>query len=172
VGSLVVDARVPVEVMVNGAKLAALYAPGEARFRVEAGHHRLSLWTNGTPTAVELDVAEATEARVLVGRTGVTTSTGPVAAPAPADVVPVEFRVVGTPAAQVRVGDGRQVVQAGRAFTLALTPGPHPLSVRSEDGTAIWATGTLEVTGAPVVVQIAEGRVPEVSGSASFHAGG
>lgn len=172
VGALVVDARVPAEVMVNGAKLAALYAPSETRFQVEAGHHRLSIWTNGKPTDLEIDVAEGLEARVLVGRTGVTTSSGPVAGPDPADAVPVEFRVVGTPAAQVRVGDGREIVQAGRAFTLPLTPGPHPFSVRSADGTAIWATGTLEVTGAPVVVQIAEGRVPEVSGSASFHAGG
>jgi hypothetical protein len=171
-GALVVDARVPVEILVNGAKLASLYAPGESRFQVEVGHHRVSLWTNGKPTDVELDVAEGQEARVLVGRTGVTTSSGPISTPPAADAVAVEFRVVGTPGAQVRVDDGRHAVQSGRTFTLELAPGAHPLSVRSADGTAIWATGTLQVTGSPVVVQIAEGRVPEVSGSGSFSAGG
>jgi hypothetical protein len=172
-GSLLVDAHLPVEILVNGVKLGQLYVPGEARFRLVTGHHLLRLYTNGNPTDLPIDIAEDQEARVLVGRSGVTTTTGP--APAAPDVtvpVPVEFRVVGTPGAQIRVGDGRHVVRSGAVFSLQLVPGSHPMSVRSADGTAIWATGTLEITGSPVVVQISEGRMPEVSGSAAFTGGG
>lgn len=171
-GTLAIDARQPAEILVNGVQLARLHFPCEVKFQVQTGPSQLRVYTNGLPTDVPIDIREDEVTRVLVGRTGISMTTERPAAPAAEGPVPVEFRVVGGAGAQVRLDAGRHAVQAGTNVTLDLQPGPHPLSVRSADGTAIWATGTLQVHGGPVVVQIAEGRMPEVSGGASFQAGG
>jgi hypothetical protein len=80
---------------------------------------------------------------------------------------------VGGGSAQVRVDGARHHLSGGDRITLTLAPGPHAMSVRSQDGTSVWAAGTLSVSGgAPVIVQIAEGRMPEVGGPAKFDPGG
>jgi hypothetical protein len=172
-GPMFVDARVPVEIMVDGAKLAQLWYPGTARFDVLAGRHVLRLYVDGQPQDVTIEIHAGRETQVLVGRTGVSVTEGPTVATPDVNAVDVEIRVVGGGAAQVRIDAERHRLSGGDRLNLSLAPGPHAMSVRSQDGTAIWAAGTLSLAGgAPVVVQIAEGRMPEVGGPARFDPGG
>ena len=168
---LFVDAKVPVEVRLEGVKLGELYFPGQVRWDVSPGPHALRLYTNGNPTELPLDFVVGREVHVLVGRTGVSTSEQLVAAPAGGPST-IEFRLVGQGSAQIRLDSKPTALGPGEKVSLTVPSGNHPLSVRSGDGTVIWASGNLEVGGGPVVVLIAEGRMPEVSGQGSFHAGG
>lgn len=171
-GDLVVDAKVPVEILVEGMKLGQLYFPGEVRYRIVAGHHLVRLYTNGQPTDLPIDLAAGQRTRVLVGRTGITVSNEAIPA-APAGPARIELRFVGTGQALVRLGSTPHALQPGHDLTLELPSGAYPLSVRSADGTVIWASGQLDVSaGDAVVVQVGEGRMPEVSGPGAFHAGG
>jgi hypothetical protein len=169
--TLTFDCKVPAEILVDGMKVGQLWFPGEATWRVSPGKHLVRVYVAGTPQdyPVELDARAART--FLVGRTGTTVSDTVAAAPV-SGPARVGLRVVGVQGAQVRIDGRREVLQAGAELALDLPPGPHALSVRSLDGTAVWSTGTLEVSGGPVVVQISEGRVPEVSGGAVFHSGG
>ena len=138
-----------------------------------AGHHRVRVYTNGNPTDVEVDIRKD-------GRRA-SSSVAPASRRPPARRQPapdgapvaVEFRVVGTPAAQVRIDDGRHSVRLGDVVHARRGAGVPPAlgPQRRRDGD-LGHRHARVVTGAPVVVQIAEGRVPEVSGSAAFHAGG
>jgi hypothetical protein len=168
---LFVDAKVPVEVRLEGVKLGELYYPGEVQWDVSAGRHTLRVYTNGTPTDVPLDFVVGREVHVLVGRNGVSTTEQAATAVASGPAT-VEFRLVGSGAAQIRLDSKPTPLGPGEKVSLTVPSGNHPLSVRSADGTVIWATGNLEVDGGPLVVLITEGRMPEVSGAGSFHAGG
>lgn len=166
---LVIDAKVPVEILVGGVKLGELYYPGEARFRLVPGHHALRLYTNGQPTDVSLDLTAGERARVLVGRTGITVDDPGSAPAASKEPVAVAFRFVGSGSTRVVLDGKKLVVEAGQGLLLDLPPGSHPMSVRSSDGTVIWASGALDLEGGDsVVVQVAEGRMPEVSGPGAF----
>ncbi len=143
--------------------------PGRLAFDVAPGDHVVRVWIGGNPVDMEVEVVSEEEVLVIAGRTGVSVSDS--AAPPPATTaVDVSMRVVGVPAVQLRLDDARHVVKAGADATFTLAPGTHKLSVRSADGTAVWSNGVLEVRG-PAVVQLSEGRLPEVSGAAVFHAG-
>jgi hypothetical protein len=173
---LVVEAKVPVEVLLEGAKLGELYFPGEVRWTVTEGRHTVRLYVGGKPEDVPVDLVAGSETRIVVGRNGISSSSTRVAAAA-AGPSPVEFRLVGSGAAQIRVDSARHAIEPGQNVSLTLPAGNHALSVRSSDGTVIWASGTLEIGGGeigggPLVVLIAEGRMPEVSGRGAFHAGG
>ncbi len=168
-GALEIDCKVPAEILVDGVKLAQLYYPGIARFELRAGVHGLRVYTNGDPTDIPLSIDGDGRSRVLVGRTGITVDSVVSTAEAEATVVPVEFRAVGTMGAELRVGTERYAVPAGGSMQIELPSGSHRLSVRNSDGTVIWASGQLAVTGSErVFVQVAEGRLPEVSGKGSF----
>jgi hypothetical protein len=172
-GPLVVEAKVPCEVIVDNVKLTQLWVPGTASFDVVVGKHLMRLYVSGVPADVPVEVTPGKEFRVLVGRTGVTVSQAPLPAAGDIATVDVELRVVAGGAVQVRVDGNKHPVSGGDRLKLALPPGPHALSIRSSDGTVIWAAGTLSlVGGAPVVVMIAEGRVPEVSGPARYEPAG
>ncbi|MCB9683767.1 MAG: hypothetical protein H6738_19825 [Alphaproteobacteria bacterium] len=167
---LVVDCKVPAEILVDKVKLGELHYPGKAEFELPPGAHQVRVYVAGNPTDLDVVAAAGTTIHVLAGKTGVTTQTTGAAASAVADQFEVSVRVVGVPAVQIRLDDGRQVVQSGPDTVLVLAPGQHRLSIRSADGTAIWSTGILEVHG-KAVLQLSEGRMPEVSGGATFHAG-
>lgn len=171
-GTLHVDAKIPAEILIDGAKIAQLWFPGQLDFEVSTGPHILRVYTNGNPVDHELVIRPEETSRVVVGRTGITLDT--LAAPAsdPDAPTPVEFRILGIDA-QIRLDDQRLMMASGERTTLELAPGEHRLSVRSRDGTIVWARGTLEVgLGERLIVQIAEGRLPELSGSGTFHAAG
>jgi len=172
-GPMVVEAHVPVELMVDGVKLAQLWYPGTARFDIVGGSHVVRVYVDGNPQDVNVDIQPGSETHVLVGRTGVSVTKAETQPASDVDAVSVELRVVGGGAAQIRVDGERHHLSGGDRLTLTLPPGSHAMSVRSSDGTAIWAAGTLSLTGgAPVVVQIAEGRLPEVGGPGRFDPGG
>jgi hypothetical protein len=173
-GQLVVDAAVPAEVVINGQKAAELFFPGVLRLEVAPGQVPVTIFVDGKPQTVTIDVPNEGSAVLLVGKSGVTTGTPPddVAAGA---VVAVEFRVAGTEPLQLMVDDGRKSLSPGAVYKLSLASGDHKLSVRASDGTVIWARGTLALSGmgtAPVVVQIAEGRMPETTDGGAFRPDG
>lgn len=166
------DCKVPAEVLVDGVKLGQLWFPGTATWKVAAGHHSARVFVGGSPQELALDLAAGESRTVLVGRSGVTVSESSAAPPVATGPTRVGFRVVGGAPVELRLDDGRQLVQVGVEHVVELTPGLHRLSLRNALGTAIWSTGVLEVTGGTAIVQLSEGRMPEVSGGAVFHSGG
>jgi hypothetical protein len=169
---LEIDAKVPVEILIGGVKLGQLYYPGEAQFKIVPGEHVLRVYVNGRPTDVPLVMRAGERTRVLVGRSGVSLEAAVAEAGAPAapvGPVAVQFRLSGGGGARLMVDGEPVALQGGQPVTIDLGVGNHRLSVRSVDGTAIWATGQLEVQGGDsLVVQVAEGRMPEVSGPGRF----
>lgn len=170
--TLTFDCKVPAEILVDGVKLGQLWFSGVSSWKVAPGHHVARIYVAGTPDDHALDVRSGDALTFLVGRTGTTLSDSGSAAPVAAGPSRVGFRVVGAAAVELRVDDVRTLVKAGTEHVLDLPAGSHPLSLRNADGTAIWSTGVLEVTGGTAIVQLSEGRMPEVSGGAVFHAGG
>lgn len=178
-GELVLDARQPAEVLVNGQKLVEILVPGRVEVPFPAGKYDLRVWTAGTATEIEIKIPVGGVSTVLVGRTGISAkSSGGDLLAVPVSEVPVgpsptEFRAVGIDAVMIHLDGKRHRIQAADPLRLDLTPGRHPMSVRNSNGTVIWATGTLLVKGNdPIIVQITEGRVPEVTGGATFSMGG
>lgn len=181
-GEIVVDAKVPVRLSLDGELVAELYAESRLVLPVGDGGHTLVVTTDGTPQSYQV-TAGSTPVTVLVGRTG--TSIG-----VPADSVSVHvertiaggpvdvrFRTVGRERLMIQLGQQRVVVPPGNGVLLPLDLGEHPLTVRSSDGTNVFARGVLTVSGAGVtaqgigtageaVVQLAEGKIPETSGDA------
>lgn len=174
VGELLIDARVPLEARVDGVPVAQLFVPGQLIVPLPVGDHQLIALISGAPQQVAVHIPPPGErAVVFAGRSGLTTEVRPAPRLAPAGEVPVSLRVTGGSGLQVRIDAQRLVVEPGTGLTLALPAGPHPMSVRSREGTVIWAHGTLNLAGdQTVVVQLAEGRLPETSGAGcSFAAG-
>lgn len=171
VGELEVEAMQPAEILLDGVKLGQLWFPGEVGFEVPAGDHLLRVYMQGKPSDLAIRVPVNGEVRVLAGRTGLS-ATQDTDDEGVAASVQVEFRVMDARGATLRLDDQRHKVQAGSPLSIELDTGPHVLSVRSSDGTVIWASGVLTISGAaPVVVHVTEGRLPEVSGGARFHTG-
>jgi hypothetical protein len=175
-GELVVDVKVPARVAVDGEVVADVYQDGVLRVPWADGAHQVTVTVAGSPQ--RLDVTAAAEPVVLlVGRTGI--SIGAVANPAAppvADAVAsdVRFRTIGTERLLVQIDAQRVAVSPGKGILLPLQVGDHPISVRSGDGTSVYARGVLTITGgADNVVQVTEGALPETSGAGvHFSAGG
>jgi hypothetical protein len=162
-GQLVVDARVPTEVHVDGHPAVELFTAAVVNLELPPGKVNLTVYINGKPAKYAVDIPEKGSATLLVGRTGVTTGTS-AAAPAGTGPQGVEFRVSGASAVMVQVDNDRHKLSPGQSITVELTAGEHRLAVRDESGTTIWARGVLAVGGNPLVVQVSEGRVPEIAG--------
>lgn len=172
-GELVFDARMPSELRVDGRTVAVLYATGTFAMQAPLGPHTVMVITNGTARSIEVDVPRTGSAVVMVGRTGLTTGRrGPTLAE-DGSVVPLDLRVTGDRDVLVQIGEQRWHVNARGSKSVELAVGSYPMSVRSGNGTVVWATGTLDLTAAgPVVLQLTEGRMPEVSGvGTAFHPG-
>jgi hypothetical protein len=172
--TLVIDAKVPVEVLLGGTTIAELFYPALVQFQVAAsGPQVVRLYVSGQPYDVPVQFTPKETARILVGRTGVTLEArgAQVAAPEASGPVALELRFVGGGGATVRLDSQPHKVGPGRGLSTTIPLGRHALSVRSSDGTVIWASGDLFVDG-PLVVQITEGRLPEISGAGRFVAGG
>ena len=131
----------------------------------------LRIYTQGKPHDMPLNLVADAELSIVVGRTGITAEEQ-VATVDDGITAPVEFRVLGARGASLRIDGDRHSIPAGGHLQLQLANGVHNVSVRSGDGTAIWASGRLNVTGGPpLIVQMSEGRLPEVSGGGTFDAG-
>lgn len=172
-GELVIDAKVPARVAVDGELAAEIYALGRLHLTVADGAHKVVVTVDGTPRALEVQVG-ARPVVVFVGRTGLTVDAGP--APVVATLGDATVRFVTPEGSRLLVQvDGRRVpVPPGGGVPVTLPVGEHTMSVRNADGTQVYARGTLVLRGTgDVVVQITEGRVPETSGEGvSFVADG
>ncbi len=168
---LTIDALLPVEVWIDGAKFAQLWAPATTTVQLAPGPHLVRVYAQGKPADQQVNLVDGANVRVVVGRGGVSVEEATASDDQPT-VVPVEFRVLGARGASLRIGDERHAINAGDRLSLDLDVGPHLISVRSSDGTVIWASGRLSVTGgAPLVIHLGEGRMPEVSGGGRFDPG-
>lgn len=168
------DVRLPAEIRVDGAAVATLYGAGVLQLKLAPGPHEVMVLTNGIPRSLAIQVELDERGKVLVGRNGLTASAESLA---PDDVggdAAVELRVVGGQEVLVQIGRDRYRVDGRGTSTVDIPVGTHRMSVRNGDGTVIWASGRLDLKRAgDVLILLAEGRLPEVSGPGSaFHAGG
>lgn len=170
---IILHSRVPVEVAVDDERIATLLAPADLHLSVEAGLHELLLWVNGSPHSVEVDVPARGAATVVVGRTGVTTGVIEAEPVDPELPATVQLRGTGGESVEVRLGAERHIVDPAGTVELQLPAGTHPLSLRNTLGTVIWATGELVLPpDGEIVVQVADGRAPEVMGAGSVFRSG
>ncbi len=170
-GLLAIDARLPAEVLVDGRPIAEIYVASRVEIEVPAGPHALKIYTNGTPEQLDVVVPSGEALRVVVGRTGLSVSAE---RPEPAGTAPVavQFRMTDPTGARVYLDERRLRLPSGGQLDLDLDPGDHRLALRSEDGTVVWASGTLFVEGPdPLVIQVSEGRMPEIVGQGAFASG-
>ncbi|MCB9673591.1 MAG: hypothetical protein H6737_00660 [Alphaproteobacteria bacterium] len=172
-GRIVFDSRLPAEIQVDNNTVAQLFAPGRLIINATVGPHELQVLTNGTPRTGRVEVPHTGAATVVIGRTGLTT--GRTEDEDDADgAAKVEFRVAGDQDVLVQLADDRYRIDAHGQKGVVVPVGSYRMSVRSGNGTVVWASGRLELHQATdVVIQLAEGRMPEVSGGgSSFHPGG
>jgi hypothetical protein len=164
-GEILLDAKVPAALTVDGRMLAELYEPGLLRVSVPDGAHTMIVSIAGYRQPFDIELAEGELRVVIAGRNGV--SLGETRAAAPMTIggeAEVEFRAIGPASVMVQVGKTRVVVPPGGTKRVMLTMGEHTMSVRSGDGTSVYSRGVLQVLGGEVmVVQVTEGAVPEAS---------
>lgn len=165
-GDLVVDVKVPVTVSVDGLQVADVFQPGVLRLPEEDGPHKVTVVVAGKPSVFDVTIGPSAVV-LLVGRSG-TTVGAPDALPVPMAVgvdIPVRFRATNRDRLLLQIGGQRVVVAPGVGVTLPLSLGEHEMTVRSPDGTSIYARGMLVVSAAgDLIVQLAEGKMPETSG--------
>ncbi len=166
--NLVIDVKVPVEVWLDGELAGQAVLPCELHYERPAGPAELILVIAGRNQPYRVDVPESGVARVVVGRTGVTLSEDEASTPAaePAAAYVVEIRSASREDLVVVLAGKRLTLAPHEVRTVDLAPGTHTLSVRNPHGTVVWAQGKLHVLGAGLVVQLTDGRMPEVSGNA------
>lgn len=168
-GELLVDAKVPAELQIDGLVVGQLFVASRLNLTLPAGERRLAVTREGNAEELVVNVPADGSAIVIIGKTG--TSVGkPSDLPDPPTVtgpVKLEVRVEGDAIMQLRLGRSRFEVVPGQLLSLEMARGPHAISVRSSDGTIVWANGTLELRGGEMaVLQLAEGRMPELTGDA------
>lgn len=162
-GELVIDAHVPTDVFHGETPIARLFTPAVLTVPMAAGHQPLRIWTNGDPHDIFVDVPETGAVTVLIGKGGITSNA---AAVPPGAIGPVEFRVTGKHGVMLVIDDKRYHLGPADALKVELPDGPHAISVRDDSGTVMWARGSLRIDDPRgVVVQLAEGQMPEVGGT-------
>ncbi|MBA2319981.1 MAG: hypothetical protein H0V89_02395 [Deltaproteobacteria bacterium] len=173
-GLVFVEAHVPTEIRINKRPVAQLYVPATIEIAAPIGEQELTVLVGGESHVFPMTVPSAPDrAVVMIGRSGTTVRSEAKPPPGVAAQVPLELRGVGPGPVQIRIANERYRVESGATVGLSLLAGEYPISVRSTDGTAIWATGRLTVSGGDlVIVQLTEGRLPEVSGAGVFVANG
>ena len=178
-GSLVIDARQAIEVVIDGESYAQLFQPGHLTLEVPAGERSLKVFINGTPTERAVNVSEGAPTHVLVGRSGLSIEAPQVADATdstdeePAGPVELQVRVMGDEGVRMVVNGTRHQFALGAEQSLDLPPGRHRIALQNAEGTVIWARGLLHLEGPdPVVMLVSAGRMPEVAGQGRFTSGG
>jgi hypothetical protein len=185
---LIVNAEVPARVAVDGKPAAELYLPGILRVEVAVGPHVVQLVASelarADGTGVEtfkVDAVEGEPIVMFVGRAGISyapLSARAAGAPAVADAQdlvqaqppdlgpwPVRFRAAPGERLLVVVDDRRVFVAPGEDVQIELGSGDHRCTVRSTDGTMLYARGYLRVRGGDaMIVLVGEGMLPTASG--------
>ena len=163
-GGFIVDAQVPVELRIGEQAYVKLYYPGQTRMEFASGEVDMTVLVNGNPSSVRMNIPETGYAQLVVGRNGTSIADKTIHAEIMAES-PVTFRAVGRESVQIRLNNQKHLVSPEREFKQTLATGTHKLEIRNEGGTLVWAKGVLNVSGKePVVLQLSEGRLPEVIG--------
>ncbi len=171
-GTIAFDTRVPAEIRIDGLVIAQLFTGAQLSVSATVGPHEILVLTNGRPRTGRVTVPVSGKATVVVGRTGLTTGQMDGKSDE-SGTATLQFRVVGSQGVIVQLDGDRYRVDAHSHKGVVVPVGSYDLRVRSADGTVVWANGRLELDRAvPVVVQLAEGRLPEVSGPGSSFAPG
>lgn len=166
-GGIVVDANLPVEVLIEDQPYVKMFYPGQARFERDAGPVTLTLMVQGKPQRLNVEVPATGYAQIIVGRNGVSNG-APVPESTQEITSEVVFRTMGQETIQLRIGKERHIITPGKEFATVLSKGKHRIELRNIDGTLIWARGHLDLSGQQdVVVQMLAGRLPEVVGQGS-----
>lgn len=165
-GEFVADVKVPARLSIDGEIVAEVYRESLLRVPYPDGDHKLVVTTEGVPKTFPITIDPDVPVVVLVGRSGTTVgSDDPAPRPMAVGESNVRFRVSGRDRLMVQVGKQRILVSPGSGVSLSLAAGEHDLSVRSPDGTTIFTRGVLTVSGGTdLVVQLAEGKLPETAG--------
>ncbi|TVQ91916.1 MAG: hypothetical protein EA397_08430 [Deltaproteobacteria bacterium] len=165
-GEIILHAEVPVEVAIDGQPIAQVYRRSRIHLDVPSGERRVNLLIGGNPTQLRLPIKDEEITHIVVGRTGVSTRREAVPDPQDEGVAQVEVRAVGREHLRLTIGDQTYRLAVGDQETLELPLGRHRAQLRSGNGQAIFATGVIELREAgTVVVQLSEGRAPEIVGS-------
>jgi hypothetical protein len=176
-GEITVTVQGSARLRVDDRVLAEAWAPGSIRVEVPDGTHDVVVVVDGLEHRFpDRTVDAAHPLQIFAGRLAVTEgvreaapaqSGEPTSPPAAVGPSPVAFRGTGAARVLVQLDDTRFYVDPGQSVQRTLSPGDHRVSVRSSDGLSIYARGALSVradaTGA-LVVQVAEGTVPEAGG--------
>lgn len=172
VGQVMIDARLPSEIRIDGKVMGQLFVKGRLTVDIPVGQHEVVVITNGLTRAITVDIGLIGRTVVLVGRTGLT-STHQVPDDVDEGEATVELRVAGSQPMLVAVDDQRWRLDPRSTKTVKIPVGEHKMSVHSGDGYTLFARGRIELTRSDIaIVQLSEGRMPEVSGvGASFHPG-
>jgi hypothetical protein len=164
---IVVDAKVPVTLRVDGAVAAELRLPGSVRVEVPSGDHRVVLVAGTEEHTWAVTLVDGVPVHLMAGRGGVSMSLPDGREP------PVAAGLSRPVALMVFIDRQRLLVEPGPGRLVPVPVGQHEVSVRSADGAEVYARGVLRVDGGPgLMVQLAEGRLPETNGpGVSFVAG-
>ena len=171
-GTVLFDARMPVEIQLDGEIIGQLFTSSKLSIDTHTGTREVTVITNGQARVLAIDVTTTRKTVVLIGRNGLTSSsvahTGDLTGDAP-----IELRAAGSQDVWVTIGEQRWHLDAYGSEVVLVPVGQHPMTVRSGDGHVLWARGRIDLTKASeVIVQLSEGRMPEVSGTgAAFHPG-
>ena len=170
-GELAFDIRLPAEIELDGQTLVKTFGTGRYTTDAVVGAHRLRVYLNGRPHSLDIEVTDVARTTVMIGRNGLSSTNELIDLPDESGLASVEFRVLGREDLTLVLGAERTRLVPGKRHRVELPVGEHEIAVRNGHGTVVWASGTLSLTQArPVVVQLTEGRMPEVSGSgSSFH---
>ena len=170
-GEVVIDARLPTAISIDGTMFAELYLGGELHFELPDGPQQLTIHVAGGAHPRDIIVSPSVAARILVGKTGIDVLDGAAALPEFGSSQ-VAFRLQGDEGVVLVLDGVRHSVPVGTSPIIELPIGPHRLGVRSADSTVIWAEGTLDVDGGPATVHLAYGQLPETSGGVGFRPAG
>jgi len=166
-GELLIDARIPAAVYLDGQSFVEMSQPGKAEFTVSNGEHKLIVMTNGNPTERIINIS-AEPTQLLVGKSGISVGIAEVLPTKDIETAAsneIEFRSTSKLPLMVRLGEDRHILPAGATKRLDVEAGEHAITIRNDSGTAIFASGVLITDGKNrIIVQVSEGRLPEVSG--------
>lgn len=164
---LLIESRVPVEVLVDRLPVARLYGSGSATVEVSAGEHSIQVYRGASPEERITHFPEEGVVWLRIGPTSTTVSGTDAPALAASLATPIlELRVPAGPGAVAIVGEQRHLLVPDQPLVLTgLGVGATPFEARSVDGSLIWARGELAlIAGDHVVLVLPEGRPIEVFG--------
>jgi hypothetical protein len=167
---IVVDVQIPSRVALDGVVVAEVYRPVEVRLDAEPGKHDVQFTAlSGTvdgPVRVSVEVVPDRQVVLAAGMKGLLVASAAASPTLGAGPWPVHFRAPPGQRLMVQVDDQRVIVAPGGDASVTLAVGEHRISVRSSDGTMVFARGFLRVGGGDaMVIQLTEGALPLAAGT-------